>query len=161
MKSARKFITYPAVVIISIWITAATLPPAWADAPPKTGIQWTPYQEGVALGKQNGKKIFLNFYADWCRYCAMMNKTTFEDKSVISYLNDNFISIKVNTDKDQKIAMKYNINQLPDNWFVAQNGEQIGNMLGYLPPEQLLPLLKFIHTDSYKKMSLKEFIGGP
>jgi hypothetical protein len=29
------------------------------------GILWQSYKEGIAKGKAEGKKIFLNFYADW------------------------------------------------------------------------------------------------
>ncbi len=29
------------------------------------GIQWLPYKDGMAKGKSEKKKIFINFYADW------------------------------------------------------------------------------------------------
>ena len=29
------------------------------------GIQWQAYKSGMALGKAEKKKIFINFYADW------------------------------------------------------------------------------------------------
>ena len=29
------------------------------------GIQWRSYKEGMAQGKSEKKKIFINFYADW------------------------------------------------------------------------------------------------
>jgi len=28
-------------------------------------IEWQSYKEGIAKGKSEKKKIFLNFYADW------------------------------------------------------------------------------------------------
>jgi len=29
------------------------------------GVQWQSYKDGVAKGTAEGKKIFVNFYADW------------------------------------------------------------------------------------------------
>jgi hypothetical protein len=29
------------------------------------GVQWQSYKDGMAKGKAEGKKIFINFYADW------------------------------------------------------------------------------------------------
>jgi hypothetical protein len=36
--------------------------PIFSDA---EGIQWQSYRDGIAKGKAEGKKIFVNFYADW------------------------------------------------------------------------------------------------
>jgi thiol:disulfide interchange protein len=36
--------------------------PIFSDA---EGIQWQSYKDGIAKGKAEGKKIFVNFYADW------------------------------------------------------------------------------------------------
>jgi len=56
-------------------------------------IKWYSYEEGTALGKKLGKKIFIDFYADWCGYCRMMDRSTFKDASVIAILNRDFIPV--------------------------------------------------------------------
>ena len=123
-----------------------------------TGIQWHPYNEGMALGKSKNKKVLINFYADWCGYCKLMDQKTFADPTVISYLNEHFISIKVNADKERMVAAIYRVNPLPDTWFISEKGKPIGNKLGFVSAKDLLPILKFISTDSYLKMSYKEFL---
>ena len=121
-------------------------------------INWQNYEDGMAQGKSAKKKIVINFYADWCHYCKEMEKRTFKDKSVISYLNKNFISIKVNSDKNRKIAQSYSIRGLPSTWFITETGENIGNRPGYMSPKDMLNVLKYIYTDSYKTMKFSEFI---
>ncbi|OQX23548.1 MAG: hypothetical protein BWK80_25535 [Desulfobacteraceae bacterium IS3] len=128
-----------------------------SSSDPKSVIKWHSYNDGMALGKEKKKKIFLNFYADWCGYCKQMDSKTFRDKSVISYMNENFIPVRVNADKEMKIAAEYEVRGLPVSWFIAESGESIGSQPGYIPPETLLPILKYIHTDSYKKMSFDKF----
>lgn len=124
------------------------------------GINWHPYEEGMALGKSQAKKVFINFYATWCTYCRKMDSITFKDAAVIAYLNDNFISINVDVDKQRSVAAQYNISPLPDVWFISEKGEAIGNKPGYMPPKEMLPVLKFIQTDSYMKMSYQMFLDS-
>ena len=73
------------------------------------GIQWLSYAEGRQRGEAENKKVFLVFNADWCRYCLQMEKETFQNPTVIAYVNRNFVPISVDSDKEQKIAAKYNV----------------------------------------------------
>lgn len=69
-------------------------------------VEWQSYSTGMELAKNNNKAVFLHFYATWCGYCAKMEKDSFQDNSIAEYLNDNFISIRVDVDKEQNIAEK-------------------------------------------------------
>jgi thioredoxin-related protein len=71
-----------------------------------------------------------------------MAKETFQDPSVISYLNEHFIAIRVNVDKEGDIALQYGVRGLPSTWFLTQTGERIGNVPGYIRPQALLLMLK-------------------
>ncbi len=113
-------------------------------------IKWYKHSEGIAKASAEGKKIYINFHADWCYYCKVMKKTTFKDASVAEYLNKNFIAIRVDTEKEKKLARDYNIRGLPANWFLEPNGEKIGLKSGLLKPQQLLQNLKFVYDEKYK-----------
>ena len=105
-------------------------------------INWRSYEEGMALGKIEKKKVFLHFYADWCAFCLKMAKDTFQDSAVIAYLNQNFISVMVNVDKEQETAVKYGVLGLPFTMFLTQVGEPIFSLPGFIPPDTLLSMLK-------------------
>jgi thioredoxin-related protein len=122
------------------------------------GIQWMSYDEGLERGEAENKKVFLVFNADWCRYCLQMEKETFANPTVITYVNRNFVPISVNTDKEQRIASKYNVRGLPSTWFISENGEKIGNRPGYIPADEMISILKYIGSDSYRTMSFKAFV---
>ena len=122
------------------------------------GIQWLPYEEGRKRGESENKKVFLVFNADWCRYCLQMEKETFQNPSVIAYVNRNFVPISVNSDREQSIAAKYKVMGLPSTWFIAENGDTIGNRPGYIPAKEMLAILKYIGSDSYQKMSFQTFM---
>lgn len=107
-------------------------------------IEWQSFAKGITRGKSENKKIFVHFYADWCGACRIMENETFKDPEIISYLNKNFIPIKVNTDREQQTSMMFRVRLLPDNWFITEQGDPIGHQPGYLTPEQLKTILKAV-----------------
>ncbi len=121
-------------------------------------IQWQNYEKGIAAAKAEGKKIFLHFFTTWCGYCKIMDQKTFKDISVVQYLNENFVPIKVDADQQKELAIQYRVSGLPSNWFLQTDGEKIATRPGYISQEEMISFLKFIHTDSYKKMNLSEFL---
>ena len=122
------------------------------------GIQWFSYAEGRQRGEAENKKVFLVFNADWCRYCLQMEKETFQNPTVIAYVNRNFVPISVNSDKEQDIAEKYKVRGLPNTWFISEAGEPIANRPGYIAPDEMLKILKFFGTDSYLTLSFSAFV---
>ena len=104
--------------ILTVVATALMLSPIFNPLAPlaaqsSEGIQWMSYQEGRERGEAENKKVFLVFEADWCRYCAQMEKETFQNPTVIAYVNRNFVPISVNSDREQEIAAKYNVRDCP------------------------------------------------
>jgi thioredoxin-related protein len=139
-------------VLLVTWIAPGTV---WAS----DGVRWYDYEEGKALMQSKGKKGFLSFYADWCKYCRVMDAETFGNAAVVAYLNRNFIAMKVNSDQDTRRAADYGVRGLPSTWFLTADGQRISNRPGLIPPKDMLNILKFIHTDSYEKMSFDDFLS--
>ena len=115
------------------------------DSSATDGIKWRSYEEGLVVSKAEKKKVFLHFYADWCVYCGKMAKETFQHPAVVSYLNNNFISVRVNTDKEPDTAMRYGVTGLPSSWFLTRMGEAIGAVPGFIPPDTFLSMLKEVN----------------
>jgi thioredoxin-related protein len=124
----------------------------------KSAIDWQEYAKGMDLAKKENKPVFLYFHADWCSYCKKLKKTTFQDALVLKYLRDNFISITVDTDKDQERAAQWKVKGLPTLWFLKPDNSRITSIPGYIDAEQFLNALKYIQTASYDKMSFPDFI---
>ena len=121
-------------------------------------VKWYGYDEGLFLGQKNGKKIFMFFWAEWCKFCELMEKETFTKPKIIRYLNDNFISIKVNSDAEKGLATRYLVRGLPTMWFLGEDGEKIGYHPGYVTSDMFLPYLRYIESDKYKNMSFQDFL---
>ena len=135
-----KLKTFGFIILIAIGsIIATTESLAASDS-----VKWYSFDEGMALGQSQGKKIFLHFWAEWCPYCYRMEKKTFRNSTVIAYLNDNFISIKVNYDTEKRLVSMFKVRGLPDNWFFSKDRKDTKHQPGFIPPEKFLVMLKKI-----------------
>jgi thioredoxin-related protein len=145
---------------VCAWIVFSLILFGFSMANASDKINWLSYDEGIALAKQEGKKVFIHFYADWCAYCKKMEKETLSNSAVIDSLNQDFIPVLVNSDKDRELARQFFIRGLPSTWFVSDTGEKISSLPGFISAKMLLNALKFIYTDSYKTMSFRDFINS-
>ena len=131
-------IILPLLFSVFIFINAS------ASSTQTTEIEWHSYEDGMARGKFEKKWVFLHFTAEWCYYCGVMEKETFTDPAIISSLNENFISIKIDYDRETKTSDFYRVRGLPDTIFIAEDGQIVGRRPGYIPPELLKRILKSI-----------------
>ncbi|MBT8369830.1 MAG: DUF255 domain-containing protein [Deltaproteobacteria bacterium] len=107
-------------------------------------IDWQSYADGMARSKFEKKKVFLHFYAEWCAACKVMEEKTFKDPGVIASLNENFISIKVDVDREKQTSEMFKVKLLPDTWFLETNNKIIGRRPGYISPQQLKVILQML-----------------
>jgi thioredoxin-related protein len=121
-------------------------------------IHWYSYDDGIEKMQNENKKGYLHFYTDWCAYCKLMNRQTFSDADVIRYMNANFIPIRINAEKEKKVAQKYGVYRFPANWFLTENAEDILNQPGFIPANILVQILEYINTDSYQSMKFQDYL---
>lgn len=145
------------IVAISLFTVLLCLP--WiGSALSAAEIKWYPAEEGLILGKKEGKKVFMNFFSDTCGYCKQMDRTTFKDPRVIEGLNEGYIAIRVDTEKNRDLARAYFVRGLPTTWFISETGEKISNLPGYVEPDMMLKILSYIGEDKYRSMSFQSYL---
>lgn len=136
-----------------VWSSAGTAAKDPADA-----IQWMTFEEAQQHSQAKSSKFLLYFYTDWCTYCRKLEQSTFLDKDIAAYVNRNFIPVRINSEKKPKIAARYRISGVPNLRFLTAKGEDIAHWPGYIEADRFLPLLKYIHSDSYLEMGYSDFL---
>ena len=82
-----------------------------------------------------GKKLVLvDFFATWCQPCKRMHPILEEVKGV---LGDRIRIIKIDVDKQNEIAAKFNIQSVPT-LALFRNGELLWRVSGVVPKSELL-----------------------
>ncbi len=96
--------------------------------------------EALIKAKRANKPLFVDVYAVWCGPCKQMAATSFIDPEVTSYYNSNFISLKLDGEKNDgpNVMQKYGITAYPTLLYFNANGDLVGKVVGALQAKQLL-----------------------
>jgi thioredoxin-related protein len=121
-------------------------------------IQWLTYDEARKKNPEQSTKYLFYFQSDRCSYCRKLERETLAQKPIVAYINENFIPVRIDTDRSSALAARHGVRGVPDLHFLSPEGEKIANWPGFLLADQLLPLLEFIHSDSFQKMSYQDFL---
>lgn len=97
-------------------------------------------EEALAKAKEAKKPLFVDVYATWCGPCKQMAATSFIDPDVSAFYNANFISLKLDGEKNDgpAVMQKYGISAYPTLLYFNANGELAGKVVGALQAKQLL-----------------------
>ena len=116
-----------------------------------TPIKWRhDIDIALAAAKAHHQPAMIDFFATWCAACVELDEKTFSQPQVQSGLQK-FVTIKVDgteeTDAITELYSKYSIKGLPTVVFVSGEGDPLlaPRVTGFLPPEELLPLLSRVH----------------
>lgn len=95
------------------------------------------------IAQAEGKFVFIDFYADWCVPCKWMDEITYTDRNVISTLQNDFVSVKVNIDDFDGFTLKeeYKVKVLPTVIVLDQNGKVVKRYEESMSPSKLKDIL--------------------
>ncbi|MGL5682602.1 MAG: thioredoxin family protein [Marinifilaceae bacterium] len=102
------------------------------------------YKDALSKAKRENKAIFVDVYTSWCGPCKMMAKNVFTDKAVGDYFNRNFISLKLDAEKekDHPFFANYKASSFPSYFWLNASGELIHTAGGSMPADKFIELSK-------------------
>lgn len=84
------------------------------------------------------KPVLVDFFADWCGPCKMMSPILKEVKDV---LGDKVSIIKIDVDKNQPLAAKYQVRGVPT-FILFKSGKQVWKQSGVVQKNELVSVIK-------------------
>ncbi len=105
-------------------------------------VNWREWSdEAFEECKRTGKPVLLDISAVWCHWCLVMEETTYSDDKVIEKINSAFVPIRVDSDRNPDLNLRYNLGGWPTTVFLTSERDIISGAT-YVPPHQMLALLE-------------------
>jgi thioredoxin-related protein len=115
-------------------------------------IKWEKdYSAGLEQAKKTDKPILFVSSRHTCRYCVILDETTFKDKRVIDELNKNFVSVISYSDENDYLPQELFQPGTPAIWFLLPSGEPMFQpIMGAIKAENFLEALEIV-KEEYNK----------
>lgn len=113
------------------------------------------FSEALAEAGKAKKMLFVDVYTTWCGPCKFMTAKIFPNKEVGNLLNDKFVSLALDAEKDgdgKSVAKKYKVTGYPTMLILNAKGEEITRIVGSDPtPKEFIDRVKSTLTKIKKK----------
>jgi thioredoxin-like negative regulator of GroEL len=101
-------------------------------------VQWRhDYRAARHEAQEKGRPLFLDFGTQHCFWCKKLDVTTFRDPTIVGILNERFIPLKVDADKEPALAETLHIQSYPTLVFAAPDGQILDMFSSYVEPPVL------------------------
>lgn len=126
--------------------TSSTSVAGSVASPGKTSIAWLEkYDTALTQAKSEGKPVMVDFFATWCGPCIQMERNTYTDASVAEEMK-NWVGVKVDVDKESKLAQEYNVESIPTLVVLNSDGKEVARYSGYMGPEEFKKFARAGHA---------------
>lgn len=137
-------------------------------------VKWMTIEQAAEKMKTEKRKIFVDVYTDWCRWCKVMDNNTFSDPEVAKLLNNDYYPVKFNAEQKEDVTLQgytykyvgdgngHGYNQLaaallnnqlsyPTSVFIFEDFKTVVPAPGYRQPADFHKLLSYFAEDFYTK----------
>lgn len=114
-----------------------------AQPNPSSGaITWfTSLREGQEQARLLSRPMLVDFYAEWCGPCKMLDKETWPNPAVIAAAQ-RFVCVKVDVDADQQNATAYHVRAVPTVVVATVDGKILARSTGFADARTMERFLK-------------------
>lgn len=138
-------------------------------------INWLSWEEALERSTYEKKKIFVDLYTEWCGWCKKMDSSTFKQKDIVNFINENYYPIKFDAQNKTPIEIKekvykfkngynelaveitYGRMQFPSLIFMDEEFNTIQSIPGYRKQDELEMILVYFAENFHTNMPWSTF----
>lgn len=97
----------------------------------QTNFRHISFAEAQKAAKKEKKLIFVDFYTSWCGPCKYMANTIFPQKAVGDFMNDKFVCVKYDAEKEEAdLVNRSNLQAYPTFIIFNADGTEVNRKIG-------------------------------
>lgn len=145
-------------------------------------VKWLSFEEAIELNSKEPRKIMVDVYTDWCSWCKVMDKNTFNQPVIADYLNKTYYPVKFNAEQKGEVTFNGKIYKFIDQGargyhelaaallngqmsypsvvFLDEQIRIIHVQKGYVKAEPFDEIIKFIGGNHYQTEEWEEWKAG-
>lgn len=143
----------------------------------KEKINWLSIEEVNAKMKVDTKPVIIDLYTDWCYWCKVMDKKTYTNSKVISYINQHFYAVKLNAETKERLVWNNKnyefstINKVndfaiyvtrgqlafPNTVIFSEMGKDPASVPGFMQPKDIEVILRYFGDGNYKTQNFDDY----
>lgn len=123
----------------------------------KETVNWISFAELEKTYTNNPKPILVDLYTNWCGWCKEMDRITYGNAKVASYINEHYYAVKYNAESKDSVTfnkIKYGFNKAaktndlalylsfgdrsyPNTIFLSDPSSRPAPLSGYMKPKEI------------------------
>ncbi|QSZ42430.1 DUF255 domain-containing protein [Sulfurimonas aquatica] len=115
-------------------------------------INWAKdFDSGISQAKKENKPVLFVYSRHSCKYCVILEETTFSNIDVINSLNKDFVSIIAYSDENDAMPRELWRPGTPTMWFLKSDGNPMYQpLMGAMDETNFLKALEIVKMDFNK-----------
>lgn len=89
--------------ITGVVLLISLLPSLDCNAQESKSVNWLTFEQLEDSLATKPKKVFIDFYTDWCTYCKKMDKVVFTKPAVMDLLNEQYYAVRFDAETNEKV----------------------------------------------------------
>jgi len=90
----------------------------------ETKVEWREWGEAAfEEARDDDKPVLLSLSATWCAWCHEMDREAYSNPMVAANVNDSFVPVRVDIDRQPRVRERYNVGGFPSTVFCTPDGE--------------------------------------
>lgn len=120
-------------------------------------VHWLTYEQGLEKQRELKKPMLLLFHLSYCYRCKAMERKVYKDPKVIKYINQHFIPVEVDLDKEKPTAKLFEVDYTPTHVFIAPDGSTALREKDVIKKSRFERMLKYVAEGKYKTMNFDTY----
>ncbi len=110
-------------------------------------VRWySNFDEASTAARESNKPMLMDFWAGWCVACKVMENDVYSDDTFVNAAPQ-FLTVRIDFDKKQALARKYNVVELPTLIFTDSYGTELFRYRGFIDAKALAELMRSLPAD--------------